>query len=54
VYDPVETALLAEARRRGFCTIDGLEMLMEQAAMSFAAFFDAAPISGCAMSSGSS
>jgi shikimate dehydrogenase len=43
VYDPVGTPLLEEARRRAFRTIDGLEMLMEQAAMSFVTFFNAAP-----------
>lgn len=39
VYVPLETRLLVEARRRGLRTIDGLEMLVEQAALAFAVFF---------------
>jgi len=39
VYAPLETPLLAEARRRGLRTIDGLEMLVGQAAVAFALFF---------------
>lgn len=39
VYAPVETALLREARARGLRTIDGLEMLVGQAAMAFPIFF---------------
>lgn len=39
VYAPLETPLLAEARRRGLRTIDGLEMLIGQAAIAFAHFF---------------
>lgn len=39
VYDPLETNLLREARKLGMRTIDGLTMLVEQAAASFAAFF---------------
>jgi shikimate dehydrogenase len=39
VYAPLETALLAEARRRGLPTIDGLEMLVGQAAVAFELFF---------------
>jgi shikimate dehydrogenase len=39
VYDPVETALLRAARERGLKTIDGLEMLVEQAASAFEMFF---------------
>jgi shikimate dehydrogenase len=41
VYDPLETPLLAEARRRGHETIDGLSMLIGQAAIAFELFFDA-------------
>jgi shikimate dehydrogenase len=41
VYDPVETPLLAEARRRGHPTIDGLDMLIGQAAIAFEHFFGA-------------
>ena len=39
VYSPLETPLLAEARRRGMRTIDGLEMLVGQAAAAFELFF---------------
>ena len=39
VYAPLETPLLAEARARGFRTIDGLRMLVGQAAAAFALFF---------------
>jgi shikimate dehydrogenase len=39
VYAPLETPLLAQARRRGFRTIDGLEMLVGQAAVAFEKFF---------------
>jgi shikimate dehydrogenase len=39
VYSPLETDLLAEARARGMRVLDGLHMLVEQAAMSFAMFF---------------
>lgn len=41
VYAPVETPLLAQARARGLATIDGLEMLIGQAALAFDIFFDA-------------
>lgn len=36
VYTPRETELLAAARRRGATTVDGLEVLVRQAAASFA------------------
>lgn len=39
VYAPLETPLLAEARRRGLPTFDGLEMLVGQAAVAFEKFF---------------
>lgn len=39
VYSPLETPLLAEARGRGHKTIDGLSMLIGQAAEAFALFF---------------
>lgn len=39
VYAPLETPLLAEARARGLRTIDGLHMLIGQAAAAFALFF---------------
>jgi shikimate dehydrogenase len=40
VYAPVETDLLRAARARGLRTVDGLEMLVAQAALSFEMFFD--------------
>ena len=39
VYTPLETPLLAAARARGLRTIDGLQMLVAQAAAAFALFF---------------
>ena len=39
VYNPVETPLLAEARARGHLTINGLDMLIGQAAVAFNIFF---------------
>lgn len=41
VYAPLETGLLKAARARGLKTIDGLEMLIGQAALAFDIFFDA-------------
>jgi shikimate dehydrogenase len=43
VYHPLETPLLREAKARGHQTVDGLGMLMHQAAPSFEAFFGAWP-----------
>lgn len=43
VYAPLETALLVAADARGLTTIDGLEMLIGQAAFAFEILFDAAP-----------
>lgn len=43
VYAPLETELLAAADARGLATIDGLEMLIGQAAVAFEILFDAAP-----------
>ena len=43
VYDPGETPLLAAARARGLQTVDGLHMLVEQAATSFKLFFGQDP-----------
>ena len=43
VYAPLETALLRAARARGLETIDGLEMLIGQAASAFALLFGAEP-----------
>ena len=43
VYNPLETALLKDAKARGHVAIDGLGMLMHQAAPSFEAFFGVRP-----------
>ena len=43
VYVPLETGLLRTARARGLVTIDGLEMLVGQAALAFEMFFGIAP-----------
>ena len=40
VYSPLETELLANARAEGFRTIDGLSMLIGQAAAAFELFFN--------------
>ena len=41
VYVPLNTKLLLDARTQGLRTIDGLEMLIGQAALAFDIFFDA-------------
>lgn len=43
VYKPLDTQFLRLARARGHRTVDGLEMLIRQAAPSFEAFFGQAP-----------
>ena len=43
VYNPLETDLLRRARERGHLCLDGLGMLMHQAAPSFEAFFGVKP-----------
>jgi shikimate dehydrogenase len=43
VYAPLETPLLRAARARDLETVDGLEMLVGQAALAFELLFDAAP-----------
>lgn len=43
VTDPLETPFLAEARASGFRTVDGLAMLIGQAAAAFTLFFGVAP-----------
>lgn len=43
VYAPLETPLLQAAEDRGLETVDGLEMLIGQAALAFELFFDAEP-----------
>ena len=41
VTDPIDTAFLKNARKAGFATIDGLNMLIGQAAIAFEKFFGA-------------
>ena len=43
VYAPIETPLLKAARMRDLETVDGLEMLVGQAAIAFELFFGVAP-----------
>lgn len=43
VYAPLETGLLRAARARELATVDGLEMLIGQAALAFELFFGKAP-----------
>lgn len=43
VYAPLQTGLLAAAEARGLETVDGLEMLVGQAALAFEIFFGSAP-----------
>jgi shikimate dehydrogenase len=43
VYVPLETALLAQARKRGHRTVDGLGMLLQQAGFGFRKWFGGEP-----------
>ncbi|MDZ7588700.1 MAG: shikimate dehydrogenase [Parasphingorhabdus sp.] len=43
VYTPIETPLLATARQAGLETVDGLAMLIAQAALAFELFFGVSP-----------
>lgn len=43
VYAPLETPLLAEARRRGHPVVDGLSMLIGQARIAFSHFYGKTP-----------
>ena len=43
VYTPLETPLLQAAEARGLETVDGLDMLVGQAALAFEIFFEHAP-----------
>lgn len=47
VYTPLETGLLAAARKLGLETVDGLDMLIGQAAVAFELFFGKAPPADC-------
>jgi shikimate dehydrogenase len=47
VYAPLETALLKQARMRGLDTVDGLDMLIGQAALAFELFFGQSPPPDC-------
>ncbi len=47
VYSPLETQLLAQARNFGLDTVDGLDMLIGQAAFAFELFFGQAPPADC-------
>jgi shikimate dehydrogenase len=44
VYVPLETSLLAAARGRGLKTVDGLGMLLHQAAPGFELWFGKRPL----------
>jgi shikimate dehydrogenase len=46
VYSPLQTGLLAAAEARGLDTVDGLDMLIGQAALAFELFFGAPPPEG--------
>jgi shikimate dehydrogenase len=43
VYSPLETPLLAEARKRGNIAVDGLGMLLHQAVPGFERWFGVRP-----------
>jgi shikimate dehydrogenase len=43
VYNPLETPLLAHAKKRGLRAIDGLGMLMHQAVPAFESFYGVRP-----------
>jgi shikimate dehydrogenase len=47
VYSPVETHLLKAARARDLDTVDGLDMLIGQAALAFELLFGVAPPADC-------
>jgi shikimate dehydrogenase len=49
VYKPLETGLLRAARARGLVGVDGLAMLIGQAAPSFEAFYGRPPPEGVAV-----
>lgn len=43
VYTPLDTPLLGQARGRNLATVDGMDMLIGQAAMAFELFFGSPP-----------
>jgi len=43
VYKPVETEFLKKAKREGAIVINGIDMLLNQAALSFKVWFDIIP-----------
>src|SRR5437879_8537031 len=43
IYTPLETPFLAEARRRGCVTVNGLGLLLNQAGLAFKAWFGVLP-----------
>ncbi len=47
VYAPLETALLKQARARELDTVDGLDMLIGQAALAFELFYGRPPPADC-------
>jgi shikimate dehydrogenase len=47
VYAPLETALLKQARARELDTVDGLDMLIGQAALAFELFYGQPPPADC-------
>lgn len=47
VYNPLQTGLLRQAEKRGLECVDGLEMLVGQAAIAFELFFGKAPPDDC-------
>jgi shikimate dehydrogenase len=47
VYTPLETGLLKAARQRDLETVDGLDMLIGQAALAFELLFGQAPPEDC-------
>lgn len=49
VYTPLETGLLAAARARGLCAVDGLGMLLHQACPGFVAWFGVEPVVDAAL-----
>ncbi|MET0748827.1 MAG: shikimate dehydrogenase [Rhizobium sp.] len=49
VYVPLKTAILAQAEQQGFATVDGLGMLLHQAAPGFEKWFGQRPVVDAAL-----